>query len=135
MIRFMYDIPKNKIEIKTDNKDVGKNDKTSETTGRISTHLSLESTSNKLSISFWVNSCLFFDIWFTISYKDKSSLSCIESIIRLSDHLTPIPSLFSIFHPFFRSFLEFNKTIFYCFLIVETLSDQFNILDCHFLLL
>ena len=27
MIRFMYDIPKNKIEIKTDNKDVGNNTK------------------------------------------------------------------------------------------------------------
>lgn len=27
MIRFMYDVPKNKIEIKTDNKDVGKNTK------------------------------------------------------------------------------------------------------------
>ena len=27
MIRFMYDIPRNKIEIKTDNKDVGNNAK------------------------------------------------------------------------------------------------------------
>ena len=27
MIRFMYDVPKNIIEIKTDNKDVGKNTK------------------------------------------------------------------------------------------------------------